>query len=116
MMARPAPSALTVAAGLVLCLIVCLGAWHFVRFSTGAALIALVILVPPWLAVLPGILAGQRRVLQGSAFLVTPYLAYGLTEVLANPGARAFAGATVLVAFAVFVAVVHALKTGAAAR
>ena len=51
-----------------------------------------------------------------AAFLTTPYLVYGLTEVLANPGARAYAGMTVLAAFALFVALIHTLRSAAAGR
>lgn len=112
----PPPSPRGVAAALVLTLIVWLTAWHTVRLSNGAAAVALIMLLPPWFAVLPGIARGNRRTQQLGAFLTAPYLAYGLTEVLANPGARFYAGGTVLIAFAVFVAIVHSLRTDAASH
>ena len=90
--------------------------WHVRRYSPGAAAIALGLLVPPWLLALPGVLRRSRRTLQMAAFLTTPYLVYGLTEVLANPGARAYAGMTVLAAFALFVALIHTLRSAAAGR
>lgn len=91
-------------------LVTLLVAWHCARYSTGAALIASAALVLPWLALAPGLFAPRRRSYQAAAILTAPYLAYGLMEVLANPGARAYAGASVLVAFALFVALVHALR------
>lgn len=85
-------------------------AWHASRLSPGAAWLACAITVTPWLAALPGLLAPRRRGYQAAAILTAPYLTYGLMEVLANAGARTYAGATVLVAFALFVALVHALR------
>ena len=45
-----------------------------------------------------------------ATLLTAPYLGYGLMEVLANPGARLYAGALVLVAFATFVALLASLR------
>jgi uncharacterized membrane protein len=87
-----------------------LAGWHASRLSAATALVAVAVTIAPWLAVLPGLLGARRRAYQGAAILTAPYLAYGLMEVLANPGARAWAGATVLVAFALFVSLVHALR------
>ncbi len=110
----PATSPRGIAAVLVLVLIGWLTAWHATRLSNGAAAVALIVLLPPWFAALPGIARGNRRTQQLGAFLTAPYLAYGLTDVLANPGARFYAGGTVLIGFAVFVAIVHSLRTDAA--
>jgi len=105
---------MAVVAVLIATLLAVLIVWHLRRYSAGAAAIALAVLVTPWLLALPGLARRRRRALQMAAFLTTPYLVYGLTEVLANPGARGYAGATVLAAFALFVAIVHALRTATA--
>lgn len=100
-----------VALALTLLLIAELALWHGSRLSPGAAAAAIGLLVTPWVLVLPGLVGNRRRSYQAGAILTAPYLAYGTMEVLANPGARRFAGATVLVAFALFVALVHFLRT-----
>ena len=73
----------------------------------------------PWLNVrdnvalglrLRGLLRAERRTYAATTLLTLPYLAYGLMETLANPGARAFAGTTVFVAFALFVALIAFLR------
>ncbi len=95
---------------LTLSLIGVLIGWHYSRLSAGAALVASTLTALPWLAMLPGLLGAQRRSYQSAAILTAPYLTYGLMEVLANPGARLYAGVTVLLAFALFVALVHSLR------
>ncbi len=94
----------------VLFFIAVLTAWHLARFTPRTALLAILVLVTPWLLLLPGLINARRKYYQFGTILCAPYLAYGLMEVLANPGARVFAGATVLGGFALFVALVHALK------
>lgn len=101
---------------LVATLLTVLVVWHARRYSAGAAVISLGLLVTPWLLVLPGIRRRSRPIMQFAAFLTAPYLVYGLTEVLANPGARLYAGMTVLTAFALFAALVHALRVLATPR
>jgi uncharacterized membrane protein len=101
---------------LIATLVAVLVVWHARRYSAGAALISLGLLVTPWLLVLPGIRRRSRQMMQFAAFLTAPYLVYGLTEVLANPGARIYAGMTVLTAFALFAALVYALRAAATAR
>ncbi len=116
MSTAPTPSPGRPVLTLIATLLAVLTVWHVRRYSAGAAAIALSLLFTPWLLALPGVARGHRRTLQMAAFLTTPYLVYGLTEVLANPGARVYAGMTVLTAFALFVAIVHALRTGALQR
>ena len=106
----PADRPRRVALALTALLIAVLVGWHVARLSRTAALIACVITVGPWLLTLPGLLAPRRRGYQAAAILTSPYIVYGLMDTLANQGARVYAGATVLVAFALFVALVHALR------
>ena len=78
--------------------------WHALRYSAVTAAFACLIGVTPWLMLGPGLWRGRRESHAAALLLTSPYLAYGLTEVLANPGSRPFAGATVLLAFGVAVA------------
>lgn len=116
-MNRPAstgPDRIVVA--LIATLVAVLAVWHARRYSAGAAAIALTMLVTPWVLVLPGLRRRSRKMMQFAAFLTAPYLVYGLTEVLANPGARVYAGMTVFTAFTLFAALVYALRASATAR
>lgn len=92
----------------ILCVV--LVVWHADRYTPRTAAMVLAVALLPWLAPLRGLLRGERRTYAATTLLTLPYLAYGLMEVLANPGARAFAGATVFVAFALFVALVAFLR------
>lgn len=78
--------------------------WHAARYSVATAALASAIGVTPWLLLAPGLWRGRREPHAAALLLTSPYLAYGLTEVLANPGARRYAGATVLLAFGIAVA------------
>lgn len=109
-----APSAARRARSLVFALVAALCAvliaWHAVRFTPKTATFVLAVALVPWLLPLRGLLAGDRRTYAATTLLTLPYLAYGLMEVLANPGARVYAGATVFLAFALFVALVAYLR------
>ena len=110
----PVPAAARRARGLVFALLAALAgvlvAWHALRFTPPTAALLLLLALAPWLWPLRGLLSGDRRTYAASTLLTLPYLAYGLMEVLANPGARAYAGATVFLSFALFVALVAFLR------
>ncbi len=84
--------------------------WHAARFSAPTATLIGALGVAPWLLLAPGLWQGQPRRHEAAALLTVPYLGYGLMEVLANPGARPFAGALVLTAFALYVALAAFLR------
>ena|GEM_PF-662642 len=84
--------------------------WHLTRFSARTAALALALGGAPWLAVARGMWRGERRSHALACLLIVPYLGYGLTEVLANPGARGLAGATVLAGCVACVALVAYLR------
>lgn len=108
----PAPAAAVRRVVLVLVLVLCVlfVVWHAQRFSVGTATLAGVLGVAPWLAPLRGLQRGSRRTYAATTLLTLPYLGYGLMETLANPGARVYAAATVLTAFALFVALIAFLR------
>jgi uncharacterized membrane protein len=97
-------------AGLVGLLCALFVIWHVARYGAATAAVACAIGVLPWVAVLPGLWRGDRQRHIVATLLTAPYLGYGLMEVLANPGARLYAGALVLVAFATFVALLASLR------
>jgi len=84
--------------------------WHAARYTAPTAALATAIGVAPWLAFAPGLRRGDRSRTLAATLLTVPYLGYGLMEVLANPGARVYAGALVLLAFALFVALLACLR------
>lgn len=84
--------------------------WHAARYSAHTAVLATALGVTPWLAIGPGLWRGDRQRQVAATLLTVPYLGYGLMEVLANPGARRYAGALVLLAFALFVALLACLR------
>ncbi len=104
------PGPLTAARGIALALVAVLCAvfvyWHARRFSAPAAWLMSALGVVPWLLAVRGLWRGKRRVYDGALLLTTPYLGYGLTDVIANPGARVYAAITLLTAFALAVALV----------
>lgn len=85
-------------------------AWHVDRYSPRTAAFVIALALVPWLGPLRGLLRGERRTYAATTLLTLPYLAYGVMESLANPGARGFAGATVFTSFALFVAIVAYLR------
>lgn len=85
-------------------------AWHVSRYSTPTALLASLVLVVPWALPLRGLLGGNRRTYALTTMIVPLYVAYALMEVLANPGARAYAGAVALLGFALFFALIAFLR------
>lgn len=84
--------------------------WHAARYSAPTAAFAAALGLIPWLAVAPGLWRGDRRRYVAALLITAPYLGYGLMEVLANPGARGYAGAVVLLAFAQSAALIAFLR------
>lgn len=95
---------------LVASLCAVLVAWHASRYSPHTALLASLLLVAPWALPLRGLLRGDRRTYALTTMLVPLYVGYALMEVLANPGARAFAGTAALLGFTIFFALVAFLR------
>jgi uncharacterized membrane protein len=84
--------------------------WHYTRFSHTTALILSLGALLSWLPLLLGISRKRASALMLSLLLTTPYLAYGMMEALANPGARAFAAALLLVSFLLAISLVASLR------
>jgi uncharacterized membrane protein len=82
----------------------------FVGWSgTPSALLAAALL-PPLLFPLRGIARGDRRTHAWATLCVVPAFVYGLTEVVANPGARPLAAMVLGTSLLLFVALVAYLR------
>lgn len=98
------------------------GLWVAVALSllawrlAGYPLLLCAIAVLPLLAPLPGLARQQRRTYAWATLFAAPYLAFALTELLANPAARWVAGASLLLVFAWFCAMVLFLRATRAPR
>ena len=84
--------------------------WHSQRYSGQTGLILSLCGILPWLALLPSLWRGERRRLVASTLLLSPYLAYGLMDWVANPGAKGYALSLVLIAAALFMTVIVYLR------
>jgi uncharacterized membrane protein len=78
-------------------------------FSSGDAVL-IAALTLPLLIALPRLLAGHRRTYAWMSLAVTPFLIVAITEAVANPLGRAWAGLCLAVAFLLFVLVIAYLR------
>lgn len=70
----------------------------------------------PLLAPLNGLLRGRRRTYAWATLFAVPYLAFALTELLANSAARWVAAATLLLVFGWFCTMILFLRASRAHR
>ncbi|HZF26643.1 MAG TPA: DUF2069 domain-containing protein [Steroidobacteraceae bacterium] len=80
--------------------------WHAARFQ--AAL--LVLSLAPLLAPLPGLIRGRRYTYAWCSMLTIPYMALGLTELIADSAHRLAPATLLLLAFAWLIALVAYLR------
>jgi uncharacterized membrane protein len=64
----------------------------------------------PFFIALPSIVAGHRRTYAWMTLAVTPFIVVGITEAVANPESRAWAGVCLFLGFALFVLLVAYLR------
>ena len=74
------------------------------------------IAVLPLLAPLRGLILGHRHTYVWATLFAIPYFAFALTELLVNPAARWVAGASLMLVFGWFCAMVLFLRAGPAQR
>lgn len=94
----------------IVLLIAALVAW---RVSTGLSVgdvVVIAALTLPLLIALPRLLAGHRRTYAWMTLAVTPFLIVAITEAVANPASRAWAGLCLLIAFLLFVMLIAYLR------
>jgi uncharacterized membrane protein len=78
-------------------------------FSAGDAVL-IAVLTLPLLIALPRLLAGHRRTYAWMSLAVTPYLVVAITEAVANPLGRVWAGLCLVAAFVLFVLLIAYLR------
>ena len=94
------------AAALVTSLIV----WRAMTGFSVADAVLIAILSAPLVIAVPKLLAGNRRTYAWMTLAVTPYLVVAITEAVANPQSRAWAGLCLTVAFLLFVLLIAYLR------
>lgn len=82
--------------------------------SVGDGVLLGVLTLPVWFA-LPGLWQGRRRTYGWMSMAITPYLILGITEAVANPAQRLWAGACLLLALVLFALLVGYLRVSATA-
>ena len=87
-------------------------AWILVGYSWPICVIA----VLPLLAPLNGLIRGRRYTYAWATLFAIPYLAFALTELLANPQARWVASVSLLLVFAWFCTMILFLRASRAPR
>ena len=90
-----------------------LSAWTLWLALPGSGMIPAMLgllLALPLLLPLGGLARGRRYTAVWSMFLLAPYLALGLTEVVANPAARPAATGVIVAAFAVSILLIAWLR------
>lgn len=83
-------------------------------FSAGDAVLIAILTLPLAIA-LPKLLAGNRRTYAWMTLAITPYLVVAMTEAVANPATRAWAGLCLMVALLLFVLLIGYLRVTRAA-
>jgi uncharacterized membrane protein len=79
------------------------------RVTAGTVLLACVATSPLWLG-LSRLIAGKRRTYAWMSLALTPYLVLAITESVANPARRAWAGASLVVTLLLFALIVAYLR------
>ncbi|MBB6091423.1 putative membrane protein [Povalibacter uvarum] len=105
-----AESLRTATIGLLAALIALVLAWNlWGEIAVARAAVALLLTVPLW-APLPGVIQRNRRTYAWATLCVIPYFVMGLTEAIANPQRRAWAGACLALALLLFVTLIGYLR------
>jgi uncharacterized membrane protein len=91
-------------------LIAALVTWRVRTGFSIADAVLIVVLTLPLLIALPRLLAGHRRTYAWMTLAITPFLIVAITEAVANPAGRAWAGLCLLVAFVLFVMLIAYLR------
>lgn len=96
--------------GLFCALIAVVVLWHTAgQRSMSHILLGLALTLPLW-APLPGLIARKRRTYAWATLCVVPYFVLGVTEAVANPAARMWAGLCLSVALVLFVGLIGYLR------
>lgn len=85
-------------------------AWRARTGMSAADVVLIAILTMPLVIALPKLLAGNRRTYAWMTLAITPYLVVAMTEAIANPASRFWAGLCLMVALLLFVLLIAYLR------
>ncbi|MBM0108722.1 DUF2069 domain-containing protein [Steroidobacter sp. S1-65] len=85
-------------------------AWRASDGITTGDVVLVVVLTLPVLFALPRLMRGHRRTYAWMTLAVTPFLIVALTEAVANPAQRIWAGICLMLAFVLFVLLIAYLR------
>lgn len=91
-------------------LVVSLVMWRARAGLSIADIVLIAVLTLPLGIAVPKLLAGDRRTYAWMTLAVTPFIVVAITEAVATPESRAWAGVCLLVAFLLFVLLVGYLR------
>jgi uncharacterized membrane protein len=94
----------------VAALVVSLIVWRAMTGFSAADAVLIAVLTLPLGIALPKLLAGNRRTYAWMTLAITPYLVVAVTEAVANPATRAWAGLCLMVALLLFVLLIGYLR------
>jgi len=100
----------TLTVSLVFALIASVVAWQLSSGISATKLLMSAILTCPLWAPLRGLMRGDRKTFAWATLCVIPYFILGVTEAVANPQRRVWAGACLALALAVFVLLILYLR------
>jgi uncharacterized membrane protein len=90
--------------------------WRTRSGVSAGDIVVIAVLTAPLLFALPRLLAGHRRTYAWMTLAVTPFLIVGITEAVANPSERVWAGLCLINAFVLFVLLIAYLRVTRAQR
>lgn len=91
-------------------LILALVAWRVHDGLSAWEMFVVAALTLPLLIALPKLLAGDRRTYAWMTLAITPFIVLGITEAVANPASRVWAGLCLMMGFFVFVLLIAYLR------
>jgi len=93
--------------GALICVVVL---WHIAgQISLSHVLLGIALTLPLW-APLTGLIGRNRRTYAWATLCVVPYFVLGVTEAIANPAARPWAGSCLTLAFLLFATLIAYLR------
>jgi uncharacterized membrane protein len=99
-----------VVVGAISSLILALLMWRAQNGLSVGELVLIAVLTLPLFVALPKLLAGHRRTYAWMTLAITPFIVVAITEAVANPTSRAWAGLCLMVALVLFVLLIGYLR------
>ena len=96
--------------GTLSALIVALVTWRARNGLSAWDIVLIAVLTLPLFIAVPKLLAGNRRTYAWMTLAITPYIVVAITEAVANPASRVWAGLCLMAAFLLFVLLVGYLR------